>query len=189
MTSLSVDPDARVGPDRYREVLGHFVTGVTVVTAMQVGEGEPRPIGTTVNAFSAVSLEPPLVLACIGRERSIHPVIAAAGRFAVNVLPEESQALSDCFSGAPSDLPRSAFCDAPFRLGATGAPILEEAIAYVECEVDRALGAGDHTIYLARVAALGTHRGHGWPLLYYRGRYLRIERAEASDLRGRPGTT
>jgi flavin reductase (DIM6/NTAB) family NADH-FMN oxidoreductase RutF len=182
----------------YREVLGRFATGVTVVTAFCPDEGggpgcgEPphgpvkHPWGTTVNAFSSVSLNPPLVLVSIGRERSIHPVIAAARRFAVNILGEDGQQLSDCFAGAPSPLPRSAFCEAGWHIGAIGTPVLDAALAHLECEVEREVEAGDHTIYVARVLAAGCAADGGLPLLYFRGRYLRIERAATADLRGKP---
>lgn len=182
-TRLTLPP---VDAERYREVMGRFVTGVTVVTSMVQTQAGAHPWGTTVNAFTSVSLDPPLVLVCIGRERSIHDVIAGAGRFAVNILAEESQGLSDCFAGAPSEMPRSAFCDAVYRTGRTGVPILEAAVAHLECAVERVLDAGDHTIYLARVIDLGVSEVHPLPLLYYRGRYLRIERAASSELLGKP---
>jgi flavin reductase (DIM6/NTAB) family NADH-FMN oxidoreductase RutF len=171
---------------RYRDVVGRFVTGVTVVTSLMETAAGSQPWGTTVNAFTSVSLEPPLVLVCIGRERSIHPVIAAAGNFVVNILGEESQELSDCFSGAPSALPRSAFCGAAYHLGRGGMPILESAVAHLECRTERVLEAGDHTIYLGRVVDMGVSEVHPLPLLYYRGRYLRIERAATAALRGKP---
>jgi flavin reductase (DIM6/NTAB) family NADH-FMN oxidoreductase RutF len=177
---------ARADPTRFRDVLSRFVTGVTVVTTLSEEDGRAQPWGTTVNAFSSVSLDPPLVLIAIGEERSIRPVLGATRRFAVNILAEGSQELSDCFSGAPSALPRSAFCDAEYRAGRAGMPILEAAIAYLECEVERVLDAGDHTIYVGRVTDLGTNEVGEFPLLYYRRRYLRIERAEESELRGKP---
>lgn len=178
--------ESAVDHGRYREVLGRFVTGVTVVTALDAAQDPPQPWGTTVNAFGAVSIEPPLVMVSIGKERSILPIIAGGGRFAVNILPEGSQDLSDCFAGAPSSLPRSAFCNAEYHMGRLGVPILESAIAHLECEVEREIEAGDHVLYMARVAALRTHDVHGLPLLYYRGRYLRIERAATAELRGKP---
>src|SRR3990172_1886885 len=142
-----------VDPRRYRDVLGRFVTGVTVITsAVETPQGI-QPWGTTVNAFTSVSLEPPLVLICVGRARSIHPVIDRAQRFAVNILAEESQGLSDCFAGAPSPLPRSAFCGASYALSASGLPILDAAVAHLECTVEKTLDAGDHTIYLSPVIA------------------------------------
>jgi flavin reductase (DIM6/NTAB) family NADH-FMN oxidoreductase RutF len=171
-----------IDPTRFREVLGNYATGVTVVTSMNGG----MPIGTTVNSFTSVSLDPAMVLVCIGRERTIHPVLAATGRFTVNILREDGQDLSDCFAGAPSELPREAFCDAAYRIGDNATPILASALAHLDCTVERTLEAGDHTIYLARVTDLESHDRAALPLLYFRGRYLRIERAEASELRGKP---
>ncbi|HEX5465932.1 MAG TPA: flavin reductase family protein [Candidatus Limnocylindrales bacterium] len=180
------DAGPRIEPEAYRDVMGRFVTGVTIVTCLDERRGRSHPWGTTVNAFSSVSLEPPLVLVCIGRERSIHPIIARAGRFAVNILGEDCQALSDCFAGAPGSRAKDAFCEAAYRLGQDGLPVLEASIAYIECLVEQTLEAGDHTIYLARVTGLGTSEVHPLPLLYYRGRYLRIERAATAALQGKP---
>ncbi|HET7677573.1 MAG TPA: flavin reductase family protein [Candidatus Limnocylindrales bacterium] len=173
-------------PHLYREVLARFVTGVTVVTTLDERSDPPQPFGTTVNAFSAVSFEPPLVLVCIGRERSIRPVIGATGRFAVNILPEGSQDLSDCFAGAPSELPRSAFCGAAYHRGTLGVPVLDASIAHLECRLEQELETGDHVVFIGRVEGLETHDVHGLPLLYYRRRYLRIERAATAELLGKP---
>jgi flavin reductase (DIM6/NTAB) family NADH-FMN oxidoreductase RutF len=179
-----------IDPLTYREVMGRFVTGVTVVTTLENpgadGAHGAQPWGTTVNSFTAVSLEPPLVLVSIGQERSIHPIIERTRRFAVNILGEGSQALSDCFAGAPSELPRSAFCNAAYALGECGLPILESAIAFVGCDVERIIPTGDHTLYIARVVETGTRDDPGWPLIYFRRHYLRIERAETADLLGKP---
>ena len=155
MTAAPDEVDART----YRDVLGRFVTGVTVITTASPTPEGIQPWGTTVNAFTSVSLDPPLVLICVGRERSIHPVIAKAGRFAVNILAEESQGLSDCFAGAPSPLPRSAFCGASYTLSPAGMPILDAGVAHLECDVERTLDAGDHTIYLGTRDRPGPERG------------------------------
>ncbi len=170
----------------YREVLARFATGVTVVTTLETTEDGTQPWGTTVNSFTGISLDPPLVMVSIGRERSIHPIIERTGRFGVNVLAEGSEAISDCFAGAPSPLPRSAFCNADFTLGRAGLPVLDQAIAYVTCDVDRIIEAGDHTMYLGRVTETACRDDVGWPLLYFRRRYLSIERAATADLRGKP---
>ena len=180
-------PAKGIDPQRYRDVMGRFVTGVTVVTTLENPDAnDSHPWGTTVNSFTAVSLDPPLILVAIGRERSIHPIIERTRRFAVNILGEGTEAISDCFSGAPSTLPRSAFCDADYALGECGLPVLEAAIAYVGCEVEQVVPAGDHTIYIARVVEAVTRDDPGWPLLYFRRRYLSIERAATADLRGKP---
>jgi flavin reductase (DIM6/NTAB) family NADH-FMN oxidoreductase RutF len=183
----SAPPVRGIDPQTYRDVMGRFVTGVTVVTTLENPDAnDSHPWGTTVNSFTAVSLDPPLVLVAIGRERSIHPIIERTRRFAVNILGEGTEAISDCFSGAPSALPRSAFCDANYALGECGLPILEAAIAYVGCEVEQVIPAGDHTVYIARVVEAVTRDDPGWPLLYFRRRYLSIERAATADLRGKP---
>jgi flavin reductase (DIM6/NTAB) family NADH-FMN oxidoreductase RutF len=170
----------------YREVLARFATGVTVVTTIEESDEGPLPWGTTVNSFTGISLDPPLILVSIGKERSIHPIIERTGRFAVNILGEDAQGLSDCFAGAPSPLPRSAFCNADYALGAAGLPVLDSAVAYLAAEVDKTIEAGDHTIYLGRVVETGCRDEVGWPLLYFRRRYLSIERAQTPDLRGKP---
>jgi len=172
----------------YREVLARFATGVTVVTTLEHSADGDQPWGTTVNSFTGISLDPPLVMVSIGRERSIHPIIERTGRFGVNVLAEGAQAISDCFAGAPSPLPRSAFCNADFTLGRAGLPVLEQAIAYLSCDVDKVIEAGDHTMYLGRVIETACRDDVGWPLLYFRRRYLSIERAATADLRGKPDT-
>jgi flavin reductase (DIM6/NTAB) family NADH-FMN oxidoreductase RutF len=181
-----------IDPDRYRAVMGSFVTGVTVVTTLDdpAGPGlQPQPFGTTVNSFTSVSLDPPLVLITVGRERSIHPVLARTRRFAVNILAEDGQGLSDCFAGAPSAIPRSAFCGAAWQPSAHGTPLLDAALAWVDCELEQVIEAGDHTIYLGRVVDLERSDRADWPLLYFRRRYLRIEHAESVALRGKPDET
>jgi len=170
----------------YREVLTRYATGVTVVTTIEETPDGPQPWGTTVNSFTAISLDPPLIMVAIGKERSIHPIIERTKHFAVNILGEDSQDLSDCFAGAPSSLPRSAFCNADYDLGEAGLPVLEAAIAYLSCDVDQRIEAGDHTIYLGHVIETGCRDETGWPLLYFRRRYLSIEKAATPDLRGKP---
>lgn len=166
----------------FRRVLGHFATGVTVVTTL---DGQ-QPWGTTVNSFSSASLHPPLILIAFDRSRRIVPALRATGRFAVNMLGEDQQALSDCFSGAPVQPDRDAFCGAAWHPGRTGLPILDTAIASIECTTMDVHAAGDHDLYIARVDAVGHAYGHAQPLLYYRGRYLRIERATELALEGKP---
>lgn len=155
-----------------------------------------RPWGTTVNSFSSVSLRPPLVLVALDRERRIVPALSSTRRYAVNILGEEGQALSDCFAGGPrpgvepaedpASPGRDALCGAAWHEGATGLPILDDAIASLECSVVDVHAAGDHDLYIARVdsAAAGIDRTQ--PLLYYSGRYLRIERASLHPLEGKP---
>ena len=176
--------------DTLRTVLRRFATGVAVATTW---DGE-RPWGTTVNSFSSVSLRPPLVLVAFDRSRRIVPALRRAGRYAVNILGEEHQALSDCFAGGPEPGPRAsasgddpvAFCGAEWRRGATGLPVLSVAIAILECTVVDVHAAGDHDLYVARVDSAAAAAQTSMPLLYYSGRYLRIERASSHDLEGKP---
>jgi 3-hydroxy-9,10-secoandrosta-1,3,5(10)-triene-9,17-dione monooxygenase reductase component len=174
-----------IEPDVFRRVMGHFVTGVTVVTAL---DGD-RPYGITVNALSSVSLQPPLVMVALDRRRFLTPVVRAGGRYAVNILGEDQQALSDCFAGAPVTPGREAFCGASWQPGPSGLPLLDGAIATLECTVVQTFSAGDHDLFIGEVETLGSHGKQGsepMPLLYYRRRYLRIEHAATSEVEGKP---
>lgn len=170
-------------PMAFRRTMGYFVTGVSVITTL----GDGRPWGTTVNAFSSVSLDPPLVMVALDQKRSISPVIRSARKYAVNVLAEDQQALSDCFAGAPARPDRDHFCGAAWRPGTTGMPLLDGAIATFECSVVDINPIGDHDLFIGRVESLETRGAGAMPLLYYRRRYLRIEKAETSDLEGKEG--
>ena len=171
-----------VEPDVFRAVMGHFVTGVSVVTAL---DGD-RPFGITVNALSSVSLQPPLVMVALDRRRFLTPIVRADGRYAVNILGEDQQALSDCFAGAPVTPGRDAFCGASWHPGQSGLPLLDGAIATLECTVVETFSAGDHDLFIGRVDTLGSPAGDAMPLLYYRRRYLRIEHAATSEVEGKP---
>jgi 3-hydroxy-9,10-secoandrosta-1,3,5(10)-triene-9,17-dione monooxygenase reductase component len=171
-----------ITPDIFRRVMGHFVTGVTVVTTLAEG----RPQGITVNGLSSVSLEPPLIMVALDRRRFITPAVRQSGRYAVNILSEDQQLLSDCFAGAPVRPGRDAFCGAAWTPGSTGLPVIDGSIATLECSVVQTFEAGDHELFIGRVDALGNAEPHSMPLLYYRRQYLRIQRAEASPLEGVP---
>jgi flavin reductase (DIM6/NTAB) family NADH-FMN oxidoreductase RutF len=172
----------RPDSDLFRKVMGHFATGVTVVTAL---DGD-RPQGITVNALSSVSLDPPLIMIALDRRRFITPTVHRERRFGVNVLGEGQQALSDCFAGAAVTPDRDAFCGAAWTPGETGVPILAGAIATLECLVVDTYSAGDHDLFIARVEASSTHHGSAMPLLYFRRRYLRIEEAQTARVEGKP---
>lgn len=170
-----------VTPGFFRKVMGHFVTGVTVVTALD----RDQPQGITVNALSSVSLDPPLVMVALDRGRFITPTVRRAGRYAVNILAEAQQALSDCFAGAPVEPGRDAFCGAAWHAGSTGLPLIDGALATLECTVVQTFSAGDHDLFIGRVDALANEEQHPEPLLYYRRRYLRVERATTAPLEGK----
>jgi len=171
----------------YRTVLRRFATGVAIVTTW---DGD-RPWGTTVNSFTSVSLRPPLVLVAFDRSRRITTALRATGRYAVGILGEDQQALSDCFAGGPALAPsaapdRSELCGAAWLKGPTGLPLLKAAIASLECTVVDVHPAGDHVLYIARVDTASAVGEQPMPLLYYSGRYLRIERASSHELEGKP---
>ena len=171
------DPQAR-----FREVMGHFATSVTVVTALDGDE----PQGITVNAFAPVSLEPPLVMVALDRRRFIHPTIRATGRYAVNILGEDQQGLSDCFAHAPVKPSREEFCGAAWHRGSTGLPLIDGSIATLECTVVETFAAGDHDLFIGQVDALGQHRDGVAPLLYFMRHYLRVEQSSVSPVEGKP---
>ena len=173
---------SEIEPDVFRMVMGHFVTGVTVVTALDGNQ----PFGITVNALSSVSLEPPLVMVALDRRRFLTPIVRAAGRYAVNVLAEDQQALSDCFAGAAVTPGRDRFCGAAWHPGTLGLPLLDGAIAGLECTVVETFSAGDHDLFIGRVETMANEAPHPMPLLYYRRRYLRIERAATAEVEGKP---
>ena len=171
-----------IDSDTFRRVMGHFVTGVTVVSAF---DGE-LPFGITVNALSSVSLDPPLVMVALDRRRFLTPIVRAAGRYAVNILSEDQQAMSDCFAGAPVQPGRDAFCGAAWHRGASGLPLIDGVIATLECTVVETYSAGDHDLFIGRVDTLANDPSHPMPLLYYRRRYLRIEHAATAEVEGKP---
>jgi flavin reductase (DIM6/NTAB) family NADH-FMN oxidoreductase RutF len=174
----------RPDSDLFRRVMGHFATGITVVTTLE----DDRPQGITVNALSSVSLDPALVMIALDRRRFITPKVRARGQFAVNVLGEYQQAISDCFAGAPVTPDREAFCGAAWTPGELGLPLLDGAIATLECETVGTYSAGDHDLFIGRVVSLASDPRNPLPLLYYRRRYLRIDRAESSAVEGKPET-
>ena len=152
----------------FRRVLGHFPSGVTVV-ATRVGEG--RACGLTVNAFCSLSLAPPMVLVCVERESDTHDCILASGCFAVSVLDQErGETISRRFSTFGLE---DKFEGLAFREESTGAPVLDAALAWVDCRLHASHPGGDHTIFVGEVEAGGT--GAGTPLVYYRGGYGRFQ--------------
>ena len=152
-----------------RRTLGAFATGVTVVT---VGGEEPH--GMTANSFTAVSLEPPLVLVCVERNAIMHDALQRAGMFGVSVLNAEQEALARHFAGRrPLGAEQFRIVDSP-NGELCGAPLIADAAAHFECELWRAYDGGDHTIFIGRLLAMaGTTDGN--VLVFHRGRFGRLE--------------
>lgn len=155
-----------IGPDEFRHVLGHFASGVTVVTTW---DADGRPTGLTASAFTSVSLEPPLILVCVDHKAQSYPALHASGRFAVNVLAVEHETLSRRFATTDADK----FNGVSYHPGPLGLPLLPEALAHLECRTVHAYSGGDHTIFVGEVEAAHAHDGE--PLLYFRGDYTRLD--------------
>jgi flavin reductase (DIM6/NTAB) family NADH-FMN oxidoreductase RutF len=175
-------PGVNVPIADFRTVMGQFATGVTIVTTFN---GD-RPQGITVNALTSVSLDPAVVMIALDRKRFIVPAIDASRRYAVNILAEDQQWLSDCFAGANVTPGRDAFCGAAWRPGVTGLPLIGSAIATLECAVEHTFEVGDHNLYVGRVEACSVDEPDAPPLLYHRKHYLRIQRATTSRVAGKP---
>jgi flavin reductase (DIM6/NTAB) family NADH-FMN oxidoreductase RutF len=149
---------------RFREVLGHFATGVTIVTAME----EEGPVGFTCQAFSSLSLEPPLIALAPAKSSTSWPRIRKAGAFSVNILAEDQEALCRNFAVSGADK----FAGVGWHAGHNGAPLLEGALAWLECTLLIAHEAGDHELVFGAVHELGVNPGT--PLLFYRGGFGRF---------------
>lgn len=164
MTNLSI---SAVDPALFRTVLSRFASGVTVVTSR---DATGQDYGMTVSAFSSVSLEPPLVMVCIGQSATWHDVLPEATHFNVHVLGDEQEAISRRFASDRADR----FVDVSHTRGANGVVQLTGALALLECRITARHAAGDHTIVVGEVEQARADEGD--PLLYFRGRYARISR-------------
>ncbi len=158
-----------VDPGAFRTVLGHFCTGVTVVTSL---DGS-TPVGFACQSFSSLSLSPPLVLFCPSRTSSSWARIRDAGHFCVNVLAEDQREVSAAF-GRPGN---NKFDGLNWTPSPNGAPILDGVLTWVDCVTETVHEAGDHDVVIGRVAELGPH-ADGRPLLFYRGDYAVTETPE-----------
>jgi flavin reductase (DIM6/NTAB) family NADH-FMN oxidoreductase RutF len=156
-----------IDSDLFRAVLGRFASGITVITAT-APDGTPH--GMTVSAFASVSLDPPLILACIAHDATIAPLLSQATSFAVNVLSDTQEALSRRFAGRMNDR----FVGVGYRLGDLGDPQLDDVLAWLACRIVARHPAGDHVILVGQVEDAGVRDGR--PLLYYRGGYAQLER-------------
>lgn len=153
---------------RLKQVVGHFATGVTVITALHDGE----PTGFTAQSFTSLSLDPPLVTFNPGKDVASWPAIEAAGTFAVNILGEDQEALCRTFASKGADK----FDGIGWRPGKrTGAPILDGVIAWVEAGIEAVHDGGDHLIVVGRVKDLDVTDVDDGPLLFYRGGFGRFE--------------
>jgi len=152
-----------------RRVLGHFVTGVTVVTTMdKVG----TPFGLTVNAFTSLSLNPPLVLICIDKEAQCYRCFDQSRIFAVNVLSEDQEAISRRFASRGIEK----FAGIKWHRGKLGVALLDGAMGHIECKVVHSYEGGDHTIYVGEI--VNTAASGKRPLIFFKGKYHRLPHQE-----------
>jgi flavin reductase (DIM6/NTAB) family NADH-FMN oxidoreductase RutF len=150
-----------VGEEEFRRVMGHFATGVTVVASRDL---DGKAVGLTVNAFTSVSLDPPLVLVCVHKEAEAHDPIREAGHFGVSFLGSGQADLALRFSVEDTDV---RFRDVGTLSGSLGSPLIEGSLAWMECRLEEVHPGGDHSIFVGEVVACEAKEGD--PLLFFRG--------------------
>ena len=163
-----------LSPKKLRSILGHFATGLTVITAA-TADG---PAGFTCQSFSSLSLDPALVTFSPARTSSTWPLLRAPGRFTVNILPAEHQHLAAQFARSGTDK----FAGVEHSPSPLGNPVLDQALAWVDCELHQEYDGGDHTIVVGAVRALSA-RADAEPLLFFKGEYVGV-RSRAGALAG-----
>ena len=148
-----------ISTNKFKKTLGSFATGVTVVTTSL----DNKSYGLTVNAFSSLSLDPPLVLICIDKKSESNKILRRSKIFAVNILHQNQKHLSKIFSDSTN---RNRFRD----VKTTGSPIIANSLGYIDCTVKKIISAGDHNIFIGNIESLNNRNLD--PLIYYRGNYL-----------------
>jgi len=151
--------------DDFRRAMGRFTTGVTVITT-RLGDDLH---GMTANAVTSLSLEPMMVLVCVDKTADTHDILSKAGVFAVNILNKDQAEISDRFAKKEFDGAHG-LEDVPHSFGATGAPIIDGALAYLDCRTLTEQHGGDHTIFIGEVVE-AKELSEAEPLLFYRGKY------------------
>ncbi len=164
---------------QFRRVLSHFCTGVAVVTVRHPGGVH----GMTANALASVSLDPPLVLVCVGRHARTHRLLPETGSFAVNLLAEDQLELAERFAGRRPEL-EDPFAGVVWHPRVSGAPIIDGCLGFVDCRLHASHPGGDHSIFVGEVVDLGVPNpgpdDPDRPLLFYRGRYRSLGSQPAS---------
>ena len=159
---LVIESSQPFDPKLYRQALGRFASGVTIVTTQHEG----RTHGMTANAFVSVSLDPPLVLVSVDNRAHMHEMLQRTGRYGVSVLAEDQETLSNHFAGRPVEGLEARF------VTRHGVPLIEGAIAYFVARVVDAHPAGDHTLYIGRVEHFEVSDAR--PLLFHGGQYQQL---------------
>lgn len=154
---------AGTGAEVFRHVLGHYPTGVAVITA-QTPDG---PTGMSMNSFTSLSLQPPLVLFCPAESSQTWPLLRQAGQIAINVLSAGQEAVSRAFAARSVDR----FAGLAWTIGSNGAPLLDDALGWLECSVQAEYPAGDHLVVIAAIDRMGVHTQIADPLVFFKGAY------------------
>jgi 3-hydroxy-9,10-secoandrosta-1,3,5(10)-triene-9,17-dione monooxygenase reductase component len=154
-------------PLAFRRILGHFCTGVVVVTAID----DDEPVGMTCQSFSSLSLDPPLVMFSPAHTSTTWPRIRRAAQFAINILADDQEALCRTFAVSGADK----FATVGWQAGVTGAPLLDGVIAHIECRLETVLAGGDHDIVIGSPVAMAEYPALD-PLLFFRGTFGRFAR-------------
>ena len=149
--------------------MGHFASGVTIMTTTAAG----RMHGMTVSAFASQSLDPLLILVSVERSTEMHKLVMASRAFAINILGDQAEGTARFFADN-ARLQAPEFVEGAYHIGVSGAPLLNEAVAYLEATLESTLEAGDHSVIVGRVTALDV-RSEAQPLLYYRSGYRRLD--------------
>jgi flavin reductase (DIM6/NTAB) family NADH-FMN oxidoreductase RutF len=165
MAAAAEEPSAEVTAAEFRHAIGHFATGVTIVTSVGA-DGEP--VGTTANAVTSLSLDPPLLLVCFDRSSVTLRAVRDHGAFVVNVLAAPQQHLSANFARRGL---AATWSDVRHHAGLTGSPRLDGVLAAIECTVEERMPGGDHEIIVGRVQDVETNGKNAAPLLFWRGGY------------------
>jgi len=166
---IALNEASQVTAAELRHAMGHFATGVTVVTSV---DDDGEPVGTTANAVTSLSLDPPLVLVCFDLDSATLRALRSHGAFAVNVLGHRQRHLSVNFAKRGV---AAAWDGIRHRRGPTGSPRLDGVLAVVECTVEHSLPGGDHEIIVGRVRHVETNGDEAKPLLFWHGRYTSLE--------------
>lgn len=167
MSVAAGEPEPPVDAFVFRKVVGHFATGVTIVTTVVDGVDHAM----TASAFTSVSLEPPLVLVCVDREARFRDAVLESGQWAVSFLPADARRAAEWLATRGRPLVGQLDRYAHHRGAATGGAVLDGALAWLECRTSAVYDGGDHEIVVGSVVTLGIGAGGEPPLLYYRGRY------------------
>ena len=154
---------------RLRDLMARFATGVSVVAARH----GPLLAGMTANAVASISIDPPLMMASIGKRAETHAAIVGSHAFAISVLAEDQRELADCFARPTTAEKLTGFCGAAWHEAETGSPVLDGALAYFDCRLTARHDGGDHTIFLGEIVAAG-FREDAEPLLWYASGYHRL---------------